>query len=164
MKDFWIGDQVKMISSGRTGVYEGIQDGKARVRTGNKFILTSHKNLEKLPEKEIEIDIFDEVADYSAIKLSKEKFKNQIDLHIEKLDPGKQNHLPEMILDFQLKSAREYIEKAISKRIFSVLIIHGKGNGALRLEIEHLLGDFPQVFYYSVINEGGATEIIFKYY
>ena len=164
MDDFWIGDHVKIISSGKTGIYEGVKDGKARIRYGSKYIITMHKNLQKLPEEEHQIDIFEDIHDFSSIKTIKEKFLKQIDLHIEKLAPERQNLIPEMILDFQIKSANDFIQVAISRKIFSVIIIHGKGNGALKMEIEHLLGDFPQVLHFYTLNDGGATEVIFKYY
>ena len=91
-------------------------------------------------------------------------FEMLLDLHIEKLAPHLQGKQVELILQKQLKQARDFIEKAISRRQFQITIIHGKGTGALKMEIENLLEDYREVFFKKQVNDGGAIEVLFRYH
>ncbi|HRO74384.1 MAG TPA: hypothetical protein PK611_11970, partial [Saprospiraceae bacterium] len=58
IKELWIGDKVKILSSGKLGKYEGINnEGKLRISVLDKIILTRANNIEKIVEDEVLFDI-----------------------------------------------------------------------------------------------------------
>ena len=165
MNEYWIGDWVKIITSGKTGKYEGTLNGKARVKVTNRHIITSFENLELIPEELIPYEKSEIIISSKPVKKPElQVFKNTIDLHIEKLNPAIENEIPELILAFQIKKAKKFIEDAINRKQFSIVLIHGKGLGALKMEIEHLLRDYKELNYFIPSNDGGATQAFFKYY
>ena len=124
-----------------------------------------------IPLKDIELIEEDEQEYIPPVNLDEEKlvdnkfrsFSDILDLHIEKLNPEMKNEIPQLILNYQLKIAKEYILEAIRRKRLSVTIIHGKGTGALKMEIDQLLKDFQEIYFTKSVNEGGAIEIIFSY-
>ena len=47
LEELWVGDGVKIVSSGRIGTFESIhQNGKARIKSQGKIYLASAVNLE----------------------------------------------------------------------------------------------------------------------
>ncbi len=165
MNEYWIGDWVKILTSGKTGKYEGTVKGKARVKVENRHILISFDNLELIPEELIPSENQSvTIENKPAEKAVKTVFGNTLDLHIQKLNPAIENEIPEFILAFQIKKAKSFIEDAIKRKQYSIILIHGKGLGALKMEIEHLLGDYKELNYFIPSNDGGATNAFFKYY
>ena len=163
INDLWIGDLVRLKKSGRVGKFEGVHlSGKVRVRIDSKIILTKSTNLEKVDEAHLEKTV-DRPKSYNERKMNQKRFQNSIDLHIEKLQPSLSNELPQMILNKQIAACRAYIEEAIELRRMQVTIIHGKGAGQLKLEVQMILQERPEVQYYDLINDGGATLVGFQY-
>lgn len=163
MNDYWIGDWVKVLTSNKLGLYEGEVNGKAKIKIETEYFLLDYSEFELLPEELIpnKNEVITKVNPNSSV--DKTSFDFTLDLHIEKLKPSLANAIPEMILKHQLQKAKEFIESAIEKRAFRIVLIHGKGLGSLKMEIEHLLGGYPQLNYFITINDGGATEVYFKY-
>lgn len=158
--DLWIGDRVQLIKSGRIGTYEGKHPkGKAKISVGNKIILSSFQNL-KIVEEEKSANAKLELIE---TRPRRQVIEKSIDLHIEKLFPHLENELPQLILQKQITSCRNYIQQAIDHRLLTVQIVHGIGKGQLKSEIHHLLKDFPEVQTIIETNNGGASEIWFKY-
>jgi dsDNA-specific endonuclease/ATPase MutS2 len=165
--DFWIGDWVRNKKTGKTGKFEGLfANGKAKIKIGSKHYLVPAVNLEGLNKKEIEL--LEEslrklsVKEPKIKKISKD-FDPVLDLHVNKLAPHLDGKQPEMILLHQLDKARNFIETAIDKHQLTVKLIHGKGTGALKMEIEHMLADYDEILFQNTIHNGGAIEILFKY-
>lgn len=175
MADFWIGDWVRNMHTGRIGTYEGENNkpgsknkNKVRVKIDGRIFLIPVNRLQLLSEKEVEAyRINKHTEPYNPKKKSsgfpEDVFKDTIDLHIEILAPHLAGKQVELILQKQIDSAREFIQKAIARRRLTITIIHGKGTGALKMEIDHLLDNYPQVFYKKEVNNGGAVEVLFKY-
>ncbi|HMU04390.1 MAG TPA: Smr/MutS family protein, partial [Saprospiraceae bacterium] len=93
------------------------------------------------------------------------KFDHTLDLHLEKLAPHMQNELPARILEFQVQKSEVFIREAISKKYPHITIIHGKGAGVLKEQIEAQLKGFPQVRFTFSKNGGGAVEVwLDRYY
>lgn len=163
--DLWIGDRVRVISKGITGTYEGIDKGKAKIKSENEFLLVNPDDLAVIEEEEelpIDLGLHEDKDDQKApLKIG--NFSGLIDLHIEVLAPWMQNSKPEMILNHQLKMTRNYLNDALRHRQYGVTIIHGKGLGALKMEIEHLLKAMKEVRAFYPINDGGGIEVFFKY-
>jgi len=163
MSDFWIGDWIRIKSTGKIGKFEGENGNKAKVKTEKGIIMHPLNDVELLPEKLIPKEIY--AARNTAVK-SKRKVKavsNTIDLHIDKLAPEMKNEIPELILSYQMNRAKRFLTYSISQRLISVTIIHGKGLGSLKMEVENLLKSIPEVYFKKEINGGGAIEVLFQY-
>lgn len=162
----WVGDHIRVKSSGRIGTFEGISSkGKARIKSENKIFLVSASNLESYEVKEEEsvIEFSDLVKDKSH-KVNKASFENSIDLHIEKLNPSLINGLPERIIDFQTKAFLSFFDNAKSLNVPVITIIHGKGTGALKQVVQSIVKGDDAVLSFKEINNGGATEVaLFPY-
>lgn len=152
LDSLWIGDMLKMCSSGRIGRYAGLnEEGKVRIDVSGKIYLTTPSNLELIPEKENFPDIDEILKQEEEIKLAGKKeplvFQNvtdTLDLHIEKLAPHMEGDNSGRILDYQLQQSEAFIRLSIEKRRSHITIIHGKGQGVLREAITHQLTMFPR--------------------
>lgn len=161
--ELWIGDLVWSESLQRNVKWEG-------QTTGNRARIRLFDHLRTVP-----------LGDLSPAKISpspeskKTVKKNStqphrlppassaIDLHIEKLNPDLQHVRAEVILEYQLKMCRKFVKNAIQHRLHIITIIHGKGEGVLRLEVHHMLEDFEEFHYAIPSNQNGATEVWLRY-
>lgn len=168
LKKLWIGDPVRIIASGKEGNYAGIsKKGKIRVRWQNKILLVPISNLEKRSDvvdlkQEVDDKLEDQNIQYSNSKIShvvKAK-TNEIDLHIEKLASHLVNEANHVILTYQIKAFEEFLTHAVANKKYSILVIHGKGEGVLRNEIRSLANGDPRIRFILSKNGGGATEFI----
>ena len=163
LEDLWVGDKLVLRKSGREGVFEGpSQNGKkARIRTMSGVVISSVSNLMYYQEPEEAIELFFE--DKKTKKLmSFQEFPRMIDLHIEKLDPSQINGKPERIIDIQVTRVKNYIDEAIRLNVKNITIIHGKGTGVLKSEVEHILKLTPEVKFHITVNNGGAVDVMFE--
>lgn len=164
IRELWIGERVMIKSSGKTGKFEGInKEGKARIRIEGKILLVRESNLDLIPEKEHFPDIHEflnmEKNAEKKITPLKIKFDHTLDLHIDKLAPHMENDLPSRIMEFQLQKSDTFIRNAIDKKYPHITIIHGKGQGVLKVAIEHQLQQFHQIRFTFSKNGGGAVEV-----
>jgi dsDNA-specific endonuclease/ATPase MutS2 len=165
--DLWIGDQVKIKKSRKIGSYEGLNPkGKARINVNGIILLVKTTSIELLDENEEDHEDFGFTEKELHVSQNKTKpkasFKNSLDLHIEKLNPGIQNAHPQIILDHQLNMCRRFLEDAIAKRKNVVTVIHGKGTGALKQEVLYLMQEYSAVRFAVEVNNGGAQEVWLK--
>ncbi|MEE9372054.1 MAG: Smr/MutS family protein [Saprospiraceae bacterium] len=171
LNNLWIGDPVRIISSGKEGTFEGVgKGGKARVKHSKNMLLVLISNLEIISEAEINakkdhlLETSPELYAFSHKKpVPTANFKNEIDLHIAKLNPSIENSHPQLILDHQLLICRIFLDFSINKKKSVVKIIHGKGTGALKEEVLHILKEYSSVRFAIEVNAGGAQEVWFKY-
>lgn len=155
LKELWIGDILKIISSGRIGKFEGLHpNGKARINATGKIYLASAKNLIPYEEAEEEVTLIFE----DEVKSSK-SVQDTIDLHIEKLKPDLSTSLPERIFDYQMKAFLEFLDAAKSSHKNQFTIIHGKGTGVLKQNVMIYINSDKAIRFYEVINDGGAVMI-----
>ena len=158
LSEYWVGDRVLLKKSLRAGTFEGLTpSGKARIKVSGKIILSTADNLEELKEenpKKISLSA-EEVTDHPTPK----DFNPEIDLHIEVLDPTLVQRMPHMILSKQISACKAHIERALALRRREITIIHGKGKGQLKLEVDSLLASYDEVLYTRVIHQGGATSV-----
>lgn len=167
MEDFWIGDLVFDEKSGLQGKYEGkTKQNEVRLNVLGKTYLLREPRLRAMNSDEQ-----DSYAKALEMELPKtlspttgsRTYSNFIDLHIEKIAPLMSFPGPEAIIHRQISTARQFIEESIQKRQYQILIIHGKGTGALKMEIDMLLHEFPNIYDSREMNEGGATLVFLKY-
>lgn len=155
IKELWIGDMVKIVSSGRVGKFEGIHaNGKARINASGKIYLAGAKNLVMYEEPEEEEKI---IFEESSITIK--KIADTIDLHIEKLKPDMISSLPERIYDYQIKACIQYVQDAKTSHMNSFTIIHGKGTGVLKQSVLDYIKSEKTIKFYEVIHDGGAVRI-----
>jgi len=165
IKELWVGESVKIISSSRIGRFEGVAgDGRARVSSKGKMYLIKDTNLRiyEVPKVDKVKEMMQEMNQRpeTTKMLSVDK---TIDLHIKTLDPSLVNGLPEHILNHQLSACKSFLSKAITGRLWIVTIIHGKGVGVLRSEVLGLLKDYDEVERIESIKDDGAQRVYFKY-
>lgn len=160
ISELWIGDLIRLKKSGRVGKFAGISpEQKIKVKIGDKVILTTPGNLEHAPDNHSDSeDQF--IPRPTLTKQTLKPLNSVIDLHIEILNPSLLNARPERIIDFQVTAAKDFLEKAIEQGFPKIEIIHGKGAGVLKMEVEHLIylnsehikAQFP-------LNKGGSIEL-----
>ena len=165
MTDFWIGDWVRVLSSGKIGKFEGSVNRQAKLKIDNKLLLVLLSDLELLPEELIPDNILKLKNDSFVKTISKPLavFNNTLDLHVEILAPKMINERAKVLVSYQIKRAKNFIIEAIDRKIINIIIIHGKGTGALKMEIEHLLKSFSEVYFTKIVNNGGAIDVMFQY-
>lgn len=159
--ELWIGDEVFVKSKGRNGRWEGPASGKrGRIRIGEKVFLVPYSGLEKA-RKELDTDTSRKpvMAKKKQHRAIAQEVPKEIDLHIEVLEPQLQFQLPELILNYQLKKCREFVDNAIRNKLASVTIIHGKGTGVLKSEVVHYLEGLSEVKFLIPKKDGGSTEV-----
>ena len=160
--DLWIGDLLILKKSGRIGKFNGVSGHKKiKVKIGDKNVITTIGNVEIAPEGTV-IQVFDYSNRPSITKQKVTALSDTIDLHIEVLNPSLKHGRAERIVDFQVKAAKDFIHDAITHGTKQVLLIHGKGAGVLKSEIDHLLSLMDEVQFTFEKNNGGATEVWFK--
>lgn len=161
-EDLWVGDLLKIISTGKIGSFEGVgKDGMLKLKDNKEIFWAKSNDVEEVEERETKaVEIEDEPFMESNKTLY---FDTTLDLHIEVLKPDLQHARAEQILNYQLRATKFYVEKALFLRKHKVLIIHGKGVGLLKLEIEQILKSIAAVSQTIEKNNGGAVEVYFKY-
>ena len=142
--DLHVGDKVKVISMGLTGVVTALADsnGKVSVRCG---IMNSKAALSDLAL--IEEDVYGNPVRSSSKSSMKKAFENaggagnkQRDLDFSR----NQSISPELTLvgmttDEDLNELDKYLDDARMSHLSSVRIVHGKGTGALRKAVHNYL-------------------------
>ncbi|MBK8699904.1 MAG: Smr/MutS family protein [Saprospiraceae bacterium] len=163
--ELWIGEKVRLVKSGREGVFAGkSQDGRARISFDGNILLTEAQNLEIVEDKgSEELPHFWE-KELKPIKKAPQislPFSPEIDLHLEKLPNNMRTSPLASKIDLQLEACRNHIETAITRKQVRILIIHGKGEGILRQMVHQMLDGYREVKWKFVTNQGGATEVLF---
>ena len=130
---------------------------------GSEMCIRDSNNIDTYEESikdaaELELEPIELSKVSNAANLSRE-----IDLHIESLNPSLAHEAPQMILNHQIKRCKAFIESIISVKVSPVTIVHGKGKGQLKLEVEYLLSQYEEYQHSIPTNDGGASQIWFKY-
>ena len=160
----WIGDWVRVKLTGAIGKFEGQKESNAIVVINGSRQLIEAKFLEVYNEPEPEESLLEQLGIREEAEPVKKKdaIPNTLDLHLEKLS-GYSADSGQTILEFQLKECRAFLDEMISRKIGSAIIIHGKGEGILKEQVIHLLGDYPQIKHFFPRNHGGALELLLYY-
>jgi hypothetical protein len=166
LDDLWIGDTVRIVSNGKTGTYEGHdENGKLTLKENGKIFYAHISEVEAVDEdmllRKAQLEEDEEIEFKDPVRSL--FFDTTIDLHIEVLKPDLKHARAEQILNYQLRAAKYYIEKAKFLRKHMITIIHGKGAGVLKMEIENLVKSIEETDRSISVNNGGALEVYFKY-
>lgn len=165
LEKLWIGDTVRIRSSLKVGNYIGTaKDGRARIKYHGKVLLVKATNLEEyiIPDNKETLVFADEPFETVQPIKKVPQFVAQIDLHIDVLNPTIENAAPQIILNHQVVKCQDFIEKAINLNVKIITIIHGKGTGQLKREVDHILSQYDEVKYSLPKHHGGATEVWLK--
>lgn len=157
LDDLWIGDELKIISSGRIGTFEGKHaNGKAIIRSEENTYLAEAADLEMYyapkPKKELNFS--------EAPKAKTQGVGDSIDLHIEVLNPNMQGSRAERILDVQVNAFEEFLAAAKQANKLEVTIIHGKGAGVLKGCVMTIIKTDKDIKQYHEVHDGGAVRIV----
>jgi len=162
LKDLWIGDLLKIISSDEIGSFEGkIGEDIAIVKVRGKKREVIHTDLEEYKQKEKKTE--HKKVYHKTPQALKKDIPDTIDLHLEKLTSTYLQIIPEIKLDYQVNACISYLQDAIRLRKTKLTIIHGKGTGTLKAEVHNLIKDFPEIYHSHEINDGGGLEVWLKY-
>lgn len=162
IEDLWIGDLVYIASLKENALWEGLIDPHtAKIKHGENILAIPLKEIQ-IAKEIMEVQDF-EIEEENDTIINPLHFPNSIDLHIEKLDDAISHQTPDLILNYQIRVCKNYIEKAISCQKANFTIIHGIGKGVLKQEVLHLLKNYTPYQYHTEQNEGGAIEVWMKY-
>lgn len=161
MYSFWVGDRVYLKKSGRQGlIKEVLPNQKLRVQVEGKIIVTSTSNVTVIEDNAFEYPEWVNEPDAKPEKTTGAKSPgNTIDLHMEKLEPAMLHESAAVILQFQLKQCRRFLDICVEKRMSTVQVICGKGEGVLRKEVTHLAKFEYNARFVFEKNQGGMLEI-----
>ncbi len=167
LNNLWIGDSIRIISRDLIGRFGGIHSaGMAFFDYNNEQLLVSAEDIELYTEAEPSIELTDLEPEpkHGLHILTKQKVSSHvIDLHYQSLEPERfQSNPHDNILEFQLTKCREFIQNSLNKRLPYIQIIHGKGQGILKAEVEHQLRNNDRIRFYHSTPDGGGLEIYLK--
>tara|TARA_B100001287_G_scaffold39732_1_gene28879 strand:+ start:2744 stop:3274 length:531 start_codon:yes stop_codon:yes gene_type:complete len=173
--NFKVGDKVSVLDIDCSGYISKIVDNKIYVTTDDGFEIPY--SVEELVKMDIEIFnssliYTNPVKEFSKNKsiIKKREFKKNkkksimvVDLHIDKIINSSKGLKNFDILTIQLETARKRLNFAISKKIKSLIFIHGVGDGVLKLELEYILRSYENLKFFPANFRqygDGATEVI----
>ena len=162
--ELWIGDSIYLHSRNSFGKWEGWDRRlhTAYIRIGDSIYTENISEIE-IRERPAKTTIQETESVTLPDSVPFDPSDREIDLHIEKLNPTLTHARAERILEYQIEICRKFISNAIAQKCPFVTIIHGKGEGVLKLEVEHLLSEFPEVNFHIPANKGGASEVWMSY-
>ena len=174
--NFKVGDKVSVLDIDCSGYISKIVDNTIYVTTDDGFEIPY--SVEELVK--IDIKIFNssliftnpikEFSNNKSVINKKREFKKNkkksimvVDLHIDKIINSTKGLKNFDILTIQLETARKRLNFAISKKIKSLIFIHGVGDGVLKLELEYILRSYENLKFFPANFRqygDGATEVI----
>jgi len=184
MQAFKIGDSVSVLNETIRGNIVSVGNKISKIEDEDGFI-REYPNSQLVHSKStLKYNLGDDILDSEVQKkmnsvlkknLQNKEFSStdsvfEIDLHYEALTESLDKRTNHDILQKQLSACRSFVQKALSKKLKRIVIIHGKGEGVLKSEIHLYLGrlnsergiklDFHDAPYHEY-GMGGATEVIF---
>ena len=151
-----------MTSENAEGLFSGEREGLAVVSIAGIQVRVPFEDITLLPEED---DSFIEIhpeEDSGRTKVPYAERNDTIDLHIELLNPSLRHAEPAQILVHQLSRLRAFIDKAIAQHLGRVTVIHGRGEGVLRLEVLKYLDSVSHVRRIEEASHGGAVVVYFN--
>lgn len=176
---FKIGDSVSVLDDDITGTVSHVNGNRVTILSNDDFEFEFSANELVLIDTQdtLSDSLFSRTSVSSVInekeqnltrKSVKVKAKERtkpslvVDLHIHKLTDSTRHMSNYEMLTLQLDTAKRQLEFAMKKRIQKVVLIHGVGEGVLRMELETLLRRYDNLKFYDADYKTygfGATEI-----
>jgi DNA mismatch repair protein MutS2 len=155
-REITVGDEVRLISLGMTGMVERINHGEAEVRVKNLRFREKLQNLEliaRAPKKEKDDN------DTLAGRLRRMQQKGtEVRLKPSREAPDAELKLIGRTTDEAREELDKFLDEAYLHGYAHVRVIHGHGTGALRRAVAELLRQHPHVASFDLApdNQGGA--------
>lgn len=176
--DFNIGDLVRLKDDVGQGVITSIHADQLWVEINGIEIPLQRNELVKVTHDQLitRFDAIDKISHKDRLvghtareKLNKlstpQEAVYELDLHIHEL-LDRHNHMSNgEILQYQMNCCRRFMMEAIERRYRKVILIHGVGEGVLKLEIHRYLDQLQKVEYHDAPYRTygyGATEVIIR--
>lgn len=145
LDELWIGDRLRIKSTGVTGRYHGQKSGRPQIQTAEGLVETDALDIEPIDEepleKGVELKAVPPQIDLKAIS----KFNPTLDLHQESLLKSGYKLPNGPILGWQLGICQKFLLTAKKLEVRRITIVHGFGAGILKNEVAHLLDQNPDV-------------------
>lgn len=171
------GDTISVLDDTITGVVKSVDKNTVLIETPDGFELeyqkqeliviedALHQTISKMDVRSV---LFEKEPGNRKPKIIKKTGRKkrippmEVDLHIHHLVDNTKNMEPFDMLNIQLDTAKRQLEFAVSKRIQSVVFIHGVGEGRLREELYTLFRRYDNIDFFDADYQKygiGATEI-----
>ncbi|MFZ0752049.1 MAG: Smr/MutS family protein [Pyrinomonadaceae bacterium] len=152
-REIEVGDRVRLLSFGSTGIVDQIKDEEAEVRVGSLRMRERLSNLELITEAGTKRNEVSTSRVSGRVKGSLENLKKQAtatELHLHSKDSNSKSQNNEINLigkttDEAVDLADKLLDEAFLNGLSEVRIIHGHGTGALRKAVAEFLRDHPHV-------------------
>jgi DNA mismatch repair protein MutS2 len=160
-RDLQVGDRVRLINLGSTGIIDRIKGGQAELRVGSLHMREKLANLELIAER----DSAPSVRGGSLEKLKK-RAATELHLHSKQSDSKSENTTELNLIGKTTDEAADLVDKFLDAAFLNgqrqLRIIHGHGTGALRRAVAELLAGHPHVERYAAApqNQGGSGATI----
>ena len=176
MKKFKKGDWVSAIDEDFEGIVSAVKGEQIFVEDENGFelqfeakdlVLMKSDHLDAAFSKQSfqsalsEKDAHPKRKKPSVLKTKKQTIL-KVDLHSSEILESEKGMTAYEILEYQLKTAKRQLEFAMDKKISKVIIIHGVGEGVLKMEIDTMLRRYDNIEFFSADYKTygyGATEV-----
>lgn len=162
---WWVGEPLEIISSGIKVRYHG------PVNPGNILVRMPDGTITEVPLPDIRECQEDQepVKWFEDLPLEKEnrpkestEFGDQLDLHYETLIQNHAHPAGKSILEFQLEVCRQFVQDAIRLKRPYIRIIHGRGAGILKKEVESMLKNYPEASIISFNPFMASVDVVLK--
>ena len=148
LKTLWVGDWIIIKSSGIKGQFDRMDDHGNVVIRGKDLnkIIVSPADAESIPDETDPLaeTILNPVGEKINAPAPEDDFGDTIDLHYESLTQIFP-HLSGSKLEYQIDICTRFIKAAIQSRLPNIQIIHGRGQGILKNEVERLLKQHHEI-------------------
>jgi DNA mismatch repair protein MutS2 len=162
-REIEVGDEVRLVALGTSGVVERVKDGEAEVRVKNLRFREKLANLELLAPRPARKG---EENDLAAKLRRLQQRGTEVKLKPSREDAGAELNLIGRTTDEARDELDKFLDEAYLHGYSHVRIVHGHGTGALRRATAELLSHHPHVARFRTAPENhggaGATEVELK--
>jgi len=149
LKKINIGDRVQWIDQPWSGLVQDICGARASILVDDGFLesaLLSHLIL--LEERDFSLDdvYFQEKNQPKHVAIRPLRTE-ELDLHIENLFLHWRTIPVEQILERQLQAFKEEFQSCPRQKIDELIVIHGKGSGILKRNLQEILNGYSHISY-----------------
>ncbi|MGQ0762928.1 MAG: endonuclease MutS2 [Acidobacteriota bacterium] len=156
-REIEVGDRVRLLSFGSTGIVDQIKDAEAEVRVGSLRMREQLSNLELISGTQAGPGGYTQAGhrgssptlrEGSLESMRRRTRATELHLHSKDSDPRSQNNELNLIgktTDEAVDLADKFLDEAFLNGLSEVRIIHGHGTGALRKAVAEFLRDHPHV-------------------
>ena len=165
-----IGDKVSFLHATGRGVVKEILNLEYRVEDEFGFD-NWHRAEELVPLMQVsDKELFASLSNKEGESQKKDKLFSKppqeewkIDLHLENLVDSHRDMTNHEIVTLQLRHFKSYLQKVRNARIHQFIVVHGKGTGKLKSEIQDLVRDINGAEMFDADYMQGASVIEQKY-